>query len=135
MVTFIAQKPSFSSIMMYISGKKSFVKPRLILGKFWPGSGQGLEFWPGPGITASKVHPLNTGQLSLLVVHGAKVHHINTGYCIQDTLSSRALYTRYPIVARALGLAAASKGILHTIARRAWPSASREQRYLAYNTG
>ena len=31
------------------------------------------------------------------------------------------LYTRYPIVARALGLAAAR------------PSASREQRYLAYN--
>ena len=32
------------------------------------------------------------------------------------------LYTRYPIVARALGLAAAFR-----------PSASREQRYLAYN--
>ena len=60
------------------------------------------------------------------------------------------LYTRYPIVARALGLAAAvqplgrvrraSKGILHTSLvykipyrrARAWPSASREQRYLAY---
>ena len=34
----------------------------------------------------------------------------------------KVLYTRYPIVARALGLAAAFR-----------PSASREQRYLAYN--
>ena len=44
--------------------------------------------------------------------------------CIQYTLSSHAalgLYTRYPIVTRALGLAAFR------------PSASREQRYLAYN--
>ena len=40
-------------------------------------------------------------------------------YCMQDTFA-RALYTRYPIVARALGLAAFR------------PSASREQRYLAY---
>ena len=25
------------------------MKPRLILGKFWPGSGRGLGFWPRPG--------------------------------------------------------------------------------------
>ena len=34
MVTFVAQKPSFSSRMMFILGKKSYVKPQLILGKF-----------------------------------------------------------------------------------------------------
>ena len=38
--------------------------------------------------------------------------------CFEETFgilgSGETLYTRYPIVARALGLAAASKGILHT---------------------
>ena len=38
----------------------------------------------------------------------------------KDLIHAASLYTRYPIVARALGLAAASA------------SASREQRYLAY---
>ena len=47
MVTFIAQKPSFSSIMMYILGKKLCKIPRLILGKFRRGLGFGRERRPG----------------------------------------------------------------------------------------
>ena len=52
MVTFIAQKPSFSSISitMYISGKKLCKTPadfeQIPAGALvWPG----VEFWPGPG--------------------------------------------------------------------------------------
>ena len=56
MITFIAQKLSFPSII-YIFGKKSFVKPPLILGKFRPG----LEFWPVTrSITALKLKPWRT---------------------------------------------------------------------------
>ena len=52
MVTFIAQKPPFSSIMMYILGKKLCKTPadfRQISVGILPGPGRGLAFWPGPG--------------------------------------------------------------------------------------
>ena len=39
-----------------------------------------------------------------------------------QVMTMGSLYTRYPIVARALGLAAASKGILHTNGKRAHQS-------------
>ena len=60
MVTFIAQKPSFSSIMMYIFilGRKKIGKPRLMLGKIRPGSGRGFDFWPGPGPGRSLIVPV-----------------------------------------------------------------------------
>ena len=72
-------------------------------------------------------------------------HYDTRRLCVQDTLSLSArlvLYTRYPIVARAIGLAAAEFVYKIPYRRaRAWPSgcsafrpsASREQRYLAYN--
>ena len=46
MVTFIAQKPSFSSTIMYILGKK---KKNLMQISDRPGSSRWFEFWPGPG--------------------------------------------------------------------------------------
>ena len=47
MVTFIAQIPSFPSIMMYILGK-NVCKTPADFGQISAGAG-GLEFWPGPG--------------------------------------------------------------------------------------
>ena len=72
MVTFIAQKLLFSSIMMYILGK-------LFCANFGRMSRRGLEFWPGPGtrsITDCHIHHrMSDSSQDVTFITGCHIHH------------------------------------------------------------